>query len=104
MERRDAWTYGLVGLDVAAVLLWLPVTSVDTFAPFILGEGHWWLLPPAVLVVLAALGYWTWVRAERQQRRQRPLLLLPWTSTLVLLPLCLYAWLAFLFVTFPTVD
>lgn len=101
MERRDAWAYGLVGLDVVAVLLWLPVTSMDTFAPFILGAGVWWLLPPAVLVLLGCLGFWTWARAERQHRHQRPLVFLPWTSVLALTPLAFYVWLALLFATFP---
>jgi hypothetical protein len=101
MERRAAWASWLVGLDVAAVLLWVPVTSVDTFAPFILGEGYWWIVPPAVLILLAVLGFWMFVRADREDRHRRPLELLKWTSGLVLLPLVFYAWLAYLFVTFP---
>ncbi len=100
MERRDGWAYGLVGLDVVAVLLWLPVTGVDTFAPFILGEGHWWLLPPAVLLMLGCLGFWMLARGERLQRHKRPLVLLKGTSVLVLMPLLYYAGMAFLMVVF----
>ncbi len=100
MERRAAWAYGLVGLHVAAVLLWLLMASVDTLAPLILGEGYWWLLPPALLVLLGCLGIWTLARSERHQR-QRPLVFLTWTSVLVLTPLFLYAFYAVLFLTFP---
>lgn len=100
MERRDAWAYALVGLELAAVLLWLPVTSVDRFAPFFLGGGGVWLLPPAGLVLLGCLGFWMCVRAERQQRRQRPLVFLKWTSALVLIPLSFYAYMFLLLVSF----
>jgi hypothetical protein len=100
MGRRDAWAYGLVGLDLAAVLLWLPVTGVDTFAPFVLGAGFWWLLPPAVLVSLLCLSFWMLVRAEPQRRTQRPLVHLKWASALVLLPLAFYPVIAFLLVSF----
>ncbi len=86
-----------MGLDVLAVLLWLPVTSVDTFAP--LAFGPWWLLPPAILVLLACLGFWMVLRGARQN--QRPLVFLQWTSVLVLSPLVLYAFYAVLFATFP---
>jgi hypothetical protein len=100
LERRDAWAYGLVGFDVAAVLLWLPVTAVDIFAPFVLGAGHWWVLPPAVLVLLLSLGFWMLARAGPQQRDQRPLVHLKWASALVLLPLTFYPGMAFLLVAF----
>jgi hypothetical protein len=102
MERQVAWARGLVALDVAAVLLWLPLTSVvDALGPFVLGEGYWWLLPPAVLVVLGFLGFGMWARAGRQQRAQHQMMLLFWASVLVLTPLALYAMDAYLIATMP---
>jgi len=106
MERRDTWAYGLAGLDVAAVLVWWPVTGVDTFAPFVLGEGHWWLLPPAVLLFLGCLGLWMWGRewltGQQHQRIRGSTAVLPWASALVLMPLLFYAWLAMMLATFPS--
>ena len=67
-RRRDAWAYGLAGLDVVAVLVWWPVMLLDGFAP--LDVGRWWLLHPALLVLLAFLGFWMWGR-EWLTRRGR---------------------------------
>jgi hypothetical protein len=103
MGRRDAWAYGLVGLDVVAVLLWVPVMSLNGFAPF--ASGLWRLLPPAVLVLLGCVGFWMWGRewlsGQAHHRVPRSLVLLAWASALVLMPLCFYAFLAVYAVTFP---
>jgi hypothetical protein len=105
MRRRDAWAYGLVGLNVAVVLLWWPVsiTGVDALAPFT--NGLWRLLPPAVLVLLGGLGFWMWGRvwlsAQAHHRTPRSLVALAWSSALVLMPLGFYALLTLYTVTFP---
>jgi hypothetical protein len=98
MVRRDAWTYGLIGLDVAALFMWLLITDLDAFAPF--AFGLWWVLPPAVLALLGCLGFWMMARAEWSQRRERPLVHLKWASALVLVPLVYYAGMAFLLAMF----
>ena len=105
MRRRDAWAYGLVGLDVVVVLLWWPVsvTGVDALGPF--ANGLWRLWPPVVLVVLGCLGFWMWGRvwltAQAHHRTPRSLVVLAWSSALVLMPLFFYALLALYVLTFP---
>jgi hypothetical protein len=101
-RRRDAWAYGLVGLDVVAVLVLWPVMLLDGFAP--LDVGGWWLLHPAVLVLVGFLGFWMWGRewlvGQAHQRTPRSLQLVKWASALVLMPLCFYALLALYVVSF----
>jgi hypothetical protein len=95
MERRDASAYCLVGVNVAAVVLWVPLMGLDTFALI----RPLWLLLPAVFLFLGCLGFWMYARAEPQQRRRRPLMFLKATSGLVLLPLLFYAGMAFILLT-----
>jgi len=92
IESRDRWAYGLVVIDAVALLLWPPLMAFDTFALI----RPLWLAPPAVLLLLGSLGFLTRARAERQERHQRPLVLLKWTSVLVLMPLFYYAGIALL--------
>lgn len=89
MERQDAWAYGLVALDVAAMLLWLPLTASESFV-----LGPWFLLPHAVFVVLGCLGFWVFARADLNKRSQRPLLFLKWVSLLVIVGTAGFAWMA----------
>jgi hypothetical protein len=86
MTRRDAWAYGLVVVDIAAVILWVPLMGLDTFALI----RPLWLLLPAIFVLLACVGFWMRARAEPQHRDRRPLVFLKRTSLLVLTPLVFY--------------
>jgi hypothetical protein len=88
LERQRAWAYRLVGLDVAAVLLWLPLTLREAFV-----LGPLFLLPLAVFVLLGCFGFWVFARADPQQRARRPLLVLKWVSALMIMGPPLYAWL-----------
>jgi hypothetical protein len=90
LERQRAWSYRLVGLDVVAVLLWLPLT---VWAAFVLGPLF--LMPIAVFVLLGCVGFWVFAQADPHQRAQRPLLVLKWVSAFVIMAPALYAWLIY---------
>jgi hypothetical protein len=86
MTRRDAWAYGLVVVDIVAVILWVPLMGLDTFALI----RPLWLLLPAIFVLLPCVGFRMRARAEPQHRDQRPLVFLKRTSLLMLTPLVFY--------------
>jgi Kef-type K+ transport system membrane component KefB len=101
-RRRDAWAYVLVGVDVAALILWTLLLRTDSDASVLNSDLFFFVVAPAALVLLGCLGFWMWGRewlaARPHERTRRSLRLVKWAAILVLTPLCFYAFLALLVV------
>lgn len=107
MGRRDAWAYGLAGVEVAALILWVRLLTSDRDLSWLVGDLFFFLWAPVVLVLLACLGIWMWGRVwlagQAHHRVPRSLRLLKWASALVLVPMFFYGLLVLYVVTAPEI-
>jgi hypothetical protein len=107
MGRRDVCAYGLAGVEVAALLLWVRLLTTDSDLSWPVSDLFYFLWAPVVLVLLACLGIVMWGRAwlsgQAHHRVPRSLRLLKWASALVLVPMFFYALLVLYVVTAPEI-
>ncbi len=96
--RGNTWAYALVAIDVLAMALWTRFWLFDgpgPLTPFDVGRPLF-LLPPAIFLLFACLGFTTLTRIGRRQWGRRSAVFLWLSSTLVLMPLAFYAFLGWL--------
>jgi hypothetical protein len=101
VESRHKAAIALAALDAAALIVsaWFLLASVPVtpLSPF---ESLGWL-PPALLIVLCALGFQVLVRMDKDQRRQGEGRVLGITTVLLAGPICFYVLLTIVLTTAP---
>jgi hypothetical protein len=107
MKRRDVWAYGLAGVEVAALTLWVRLLTTDSDMPWPVSDLFYFLWVPVVIVLLASLGIlmWgrVWLSGQAHHRVPRSLRLLKWASAFVLVPMFGYGLLVLYVVTAPEI-